>query len=90
MGQYLCNTTSNIDPATQQPRGCTPENIAKSKLLCYLSLHIAYSSCELSGISNFANHEIVHFIVTCTAVDGLRCEETGNRTFEKYIPCKWT
>ncbi|CAG0912561.1 unnamed protein product [Notodromas monacha] len=55
-GQYLC-LDLNIDPATQQPRGCTPENWA---------------------------------LVNCTAADGIVCNETGNSTFEKEIPCEWT
>jgi TM2 domain-containing membrane protein YozV len=28
--------------------------------------------------------------VSCLVVDGLICEETGNRTFERSVPCKWT
>jgi len=56
LGQYICNM-STIDPLTQQPMGCTSNNIAP---------------------------------VPCLAVQGLICEESGNRTFEKNIPCKWT
>jgi hypothetical protein len=33
MGQFRCNDTLNIDPATQQLRGCTKDNVAKSKLI---------------------------------------------------------
>jgi len=57
MGQYICNKTGTIDPATQQPRDCTPKNIAK---------------------------------IPCKAVEGLICKESGNRTFTKTVPCKWT
>lgn len=31
MGQYLCIPSQHIDPKTQQIRGCTEENVAKSK-----------------------------------------------------------
>lgn len=31
MGQYLCIPSQHIDPKTQQIRGCTKENVAKSK-----------------------------------------------------------
>lgn len=30
MGQYLCIPSNNVDPKTQQIRGCTKENVAKS------------------------------------------------------------
>src|SRR5271154_4922452 len=33
---------------------------------------------------------LILFAVKCEAVDGLVCEESGNRTFEREIPCKWT
>ncbi|XP_017777892.1 PREDICTED: TM2 domain-containing protein CG10795 [Nicrophorus vespilloides] len=28
--------------------------------------------------------------IQCTAVEGLNCTETGNSTFFKEMPCKWT
>jgi len=28
--------------------------------------------------------------IQCKAVEGLICEETGNRTFSKTVPCKWS
>lgn len=59
MGQYLCPDPklNQIDPKTQQYRGCTRENKAK---------------------------------VFCTAIEEINCTETGNNSFTKELPCKWT
>ncbi|KAK7586011.1 hypothetical protein V9T40_003887 [Parthenolecanium corni] len=58
-GQFLCPDPSYdfIDPKTQQPKGCTSNNLASVK---------------------------------CRAADGIKCNGTGNETFWKEIPCRWT
>ncbi|KAF6215824.1 hypothetical protein GE061_000159 [Apolygus lucorum] len=59
LGQFICPDPEYdlIDPATQQPRGCTKENKAK---------------------------------VVCKAADGIICHGSGNSTFKREIPCKFT
>lgn len=42
MGQYLCPDPDHldfIDPATQQPKGCTKENKAKGYFFTYFFYH---------------------------------------------------
>lgn len=81
MGQYICPHPDYdfIDPKTQQPKGCTKENKAKS------------NNCSpiYKSYWNFLNLQ-VYFLVLCQASEGLICSETHNNTFKKEIPCKWT
>lgn len=76
LGQYLCPDPAYdfIDPKTQQIRGCTKENKAKSLINLFLVVLVLINS----------------FSVLCLAVEGLECHTTKNRTFYKEVPCKWT
>lgn len=78
IGQYLCITSTQIDPKTQQIKGCTKENVAKSKfpehelplgflLICPLILS-----------------------VWCTTPEDIICSSTKTNSFQKEVPCKWT
>lgn len=76
LGQYLCPDPAYdfIDPETQQIRGCTKDNKAKSLFNLILVMQDLINC----------------FSVLCLAVEGLECLTTKNRTFFKEVPCKWT
>lgn len=81
-GQYICPHPDYdlIDPKTQQPRGCTTDNLAEGERYYIVFLLI---------VSKFT-YKLILFAVQCLAADGIICNETDRSDFTITIPCKWT